>query len=153
MKVILLQDVPNVGKKYEVKNVSDGYGRNFLLAKNLAKIATIQAVQAAEKEKKRTEGEKKLHEDLLIKNLEGLEGLKIEVKAKANKKGHLFAAIHPEEIAKILKEQEHLDIPAEMIELSQPIKEIGEYKIKVKDKEFLLVVISPAKGEARQRRQ
>lgn len=141
MKVILLQDVPNVGKKYEVKNVSDGYGRNFLLAKNLAKIATIQAVQAAEKEKKRTEGEKNLHEDLLIKNLEGLEGLKIEIKAKANEKGHLFAAIHPEEISKILKEQHHLEIPAEMIELEKPIKEIGEYKIKIEDKEFLLEVV------------
>ncbi len=141
MKVILLQDVPNVGKKYEVKNVSDGYGRNFLLAKNLAKIATIQAIQAAEKEKKRTEGEKKLHEDLLGKNLEDLEGLKIEIKAKVNEKGHLFAAIHPEEISKILKEQEHLEIPAEMIKLEKPIKEIGKYKIKVEDKEFILEVV------------
>ncbi len=130
-----------MGKKYEVKNVSDGYGRNFLLARNLAKLATTQTIQSIEKEKKRTEGEKKLHEDLLIKNLEGLENLKIEIKAKANEKGHLFAAIHPKEISKILKEQKHLEIPAEMIESEKPIKEIGEYKIKVEDKEFILEVV------------
>lgn len=142
MKVILLQDVPNVGKKYEIKNVSDGYGRNFLLARNLAKIATIQVIQAVEKEKKISGQEKQIQQDILKKNLASLNTLKITIKQKANEKGHLFAAIHPEEISKILKEQEHLDIPAEMIESEKPIKEIGEYKIKVEDKEFLLVVSS-----------
>ena len=140
MKVILLQDVPNLGKKYEVKNVSDGYGRNFLLAKSLAKLATTQTIQSIEKEKKRSEQKKQIQQDILEKNFADLKDLKITIKKKANEKGHLFATIHPEEISKILKEQERLEIPAEMIELEKPIKEIGEYKIKVKDKEFLLVV-------------
>jgi len=142
MKVILLQDVPNLGKKYEVKNVSDGYGRNFLLAKSLAKLATTQTIQSIEKEKKRSEQKKQIQQDILEKNFADLKDLKITIKKKANEKGHLFATIHPEEISKILKEQERLEIPAEMIELEKPIKEIGEYKIKVKDKEFLLVVSS-----------
>jgi large subunit ribosomal protein L9 len=142
MKVILLQDVPNVGKKYEVKNVSDGYGRNFLLPRNLAKIATTQAMQEIEKLKKQSEQEKQIQQDILEKNIKALDGLKITIKEKANEKGHLFAAIHQKEISKILKAQEHLDIPAEMIEWEKPIKEIGEYKINVRDKEFLLVVSS-----------
>lgn len=142
MKIILLQDVANVGRKYEVKNVSDGYGRNFLIPRNLAKRATTQAIQEIERLKKQSEQEKQIQQDILEKNIKALDGLKISTKEKANEKGHLFAAIHPEEISKILKKQEHLDIPAEMIELSQPIKEIGEYKIKVRDKEFVLVVTS-----------
>lgn len=141
MKVILLQDVPNVGKKYEVKNVSDGYGRNFLISRNLAKIATPQTTQAMEKEKKRREEEKKVQENLFEKNLESLNAVTVVIKEKANEKGHLFASIHPKEISKAVKEQHHIDIPEEMIELVQPIKEIGEYKVRVKDKEFILEVL------------
>lgn len=141
MKIILLQDVPKVGRKYEVKNVSDGYARNFLLVKNLAKIATSKAIKAVESEKKQVEEEKKTQEDILQKNLEGLKDLKIVFDGKNNEKGHLFAGIHGQDISKILKEQSHLDIPAELIQLEKPIKEIGQYKIKVKDKEFVLEVI------------
>lgn len=142
MKVILLQDVPNVGRKYEVKNVSDGYARNFLFPRKLAEIATTKAIQALELKKKQLEEEKKIQQDLLKKNLEALNGIKISIKEKTNEKGHLFAAIHQKEIAKILKEQKHIEIFEEMIELEKPIKEIGEYEIKVKDKKFLLAVTS-----------
>lgn len=142
MKVILLQDVPNLGRKHEVKNVSNGYARNFLIPRKLAKLATTQSIQAAEKEKKRLEQEKHIQKDILNKNIESLNGLRITVKEKANEKGHLFAGIHREEISRILKEQNHIDIPPELIELEKPIKEIGEYKIKVRDREFNLVVSS-----------
>ena len=141
MKVILLQDMAGLGKKYDVKNVSDGYARNFLVPKNLAKIATPKAIKAIEAEKKRLEQEKKIQENILQKNLESLKDLKIVFDGKNNEKGHLFAGIHNQDISKILKEQYHLDIPAEMIELEKPVKETGQYKIKVKDKEFILEVI------------
>lgn len=141
MKVILLQDMAGLGKKYDVKNVSDGYARNFLVPKNLAKIATPKAIKAIEAEKKRLEQEKKIQENILQKNLESLKDLKIVFDGKNNEKGHLFAGIHNQDISKILKEQSHLDIPAEIIELEKPIKETGQYKIKVKDKEFILEVI------------
>lgn len=142
MKVILLQDVPSVGKKYEIKNVSDGYARNFLIPRKLAQIATTQAIQLVETKRKQLGQEKEIQKDILEKNIESLGGVRLEITEKANEKGHLFAGVNKEEIAKILKEQKHIDIPAEIIELEQPIKEIGEYKIKVKDKEFLLVVSS-----------
>jgi len=141
MKVILLQDISGLGKKYEVKNVSDGYARNFLFPRNLAKIATPKAIKAVESEKKRAEEEEKIQENILQKNLESLKDLKVVWDGKNNEKGHLFAGIHSQDISKILKEQSHLDIPAELIQLEKPIKETGQYKIKVKDKEFILEVV------------
>lgn len=142
MKVILLQDVPGMGGKYEIKNVSDGYARNFLIPRKLAQIATTQSIQSIEKQKKQKEQEKEVQKDILGKNIEALENLTISVTEKANEKGHLFAGIHREEISRILKEQKQIDIPPDIIELEKPIKEIGEYKIKVKDKEFMLKVTS-----------
>lgn len=141
MKVILLQDVPNVGRKYEVKNVSDGFARNFLFAKKLAEIATTQSIQAIDAKKKQDEQKKEVEKDILGKNIEALEGLKISIKEKTNEKGHLFAGIRAKEIAKILKDQKNIGIPEEIIEMEKPIKEKGEHRIKVKNKEFILEIL------------
>ena len=142
MKVILLRDVPNVGKKYEVRDVNDGFGRNFLLARNLAEVATTQTIQGIEKKRTQDNQIKEIDKDLLEKNIKALAGVRISIEEKANEKGHLFAAVRAAEIVKILKEQKHIEIPEEIIELDQPIKELGEHKVKVKGKEFLLVISS-----------
>lgn len=138
MKIILLQDMPEVGRKYDIKDVSSGYARNFLFPRGLAELATPDKIKSAEMRKKQTEQEKEVQGDILEKNINSLDGLVIEVKEKSNEKGHLFAGIHKEEISKILKEKNHIDIPAELIEIEKPIKEIGKHKIKVKNKEFML---------------
>ncbi|MBI4692217.1 MAG: 50S ribosomal protein L9 [Candidatus Terrybacteria bacterium] len=140
MKIILLQDVPNAGRKYEIKNVSDGYARNFLFPRKLAEIAAPKSIQAMEIKRKQLEQKKQIQQDLFEKNLESLNGAKVVIKEKTNEKGHLFAAIHPKEISRAIKEQHHIDIPPEMIELDKPIKEKGEYKIKIKDREFKVIV-------------
>ncbi len=142
MKVILLQNVADVGNKYDVKNVSDGYARNFLLPRKLVEIATERRIREIEIRKKQAEQKKEISGDILEKNMGELDGVKISVEEKANKKGHLFAGIHKEEISKILKEQKHIDIPPELIGLEHPIKEIGEHKIPVKDKKFILEIIA-----------
>lgn len=141
MKVILLHDVPNVGRKYEVKNVSDGFARNFLFVKKLAEIATTQSIQAIDAKKRQDEQKKGIQSDILDKNIQALDGLKISIKEKANEKGHLFAGIRAKEIAKILKEQKNIEIPEEIIELEKPIKEKGEHKVKAKDKKFILEIL------------
>ena len=141
MKIILLRDVPNVGKKYEVKDVSDGFGRNFLLARNLAEIATTQSIQNIEKKRTQDNQMKEVDKDILEKNIEALEGIRISVKEKANEKGHLFAAVRAKEIVEILKKQKHIEIPEEMIELKKPIKEKGEHKVKAGNEEFVLEII------------
>lgn len=141
MKVILLQDTAGLGKKYDVKNVSDGYARNFLFPRKLAKLANSETINVVEAEKKRVEEEKKIQENILQKNIEGLKDLKVVWDRKNNEKGRLFAGIHNQDISKILKEEFHLDIPAELIQLEKPIKKIGEYKIKVGSQEFILEII------------
>jgi len=137
-----LKDVASIGKKYDIKNVSDGYARNFLIPRKLAKIATTQTIQEIELTKKHGLKEKEIQQNLLEKNIESLQDLKISIKEKANEKGHLFASIDAKDISKILKNQHKLEITAEMIELEKPIKQIGKHKIKVGDKEFILEVIS-----------
>ena len=151
MKIILSQDITGVGRKGEVKNVSDGYARNFLLPNKLGQIATPAAIASADKLKKQMEQDKDVQKDILEKNINGLKDLKVQLKAKANEKGHLFSIIHPDEISKILKEEHHLDIPSKMIEIEKPIKELGEHILKVhpapgivgaKHQEFILDVLA-----------
>lgn len=142
MKIILTQDIAGVGRKGEVKNVSDGYARNFLLKNKLGQIATPSAIASAEKLKKQTEQDREVMQNILEKNIKGLKDLKVQLKAKANEKGHLFSIIHPDEISKALKEQHHLDIPSKFIEIEKPIKKLGEHTIKAKHQEFILDVLA-----------
>ena len=144
MKVILLKNVPKVGQKYDIKNVSDGYALNFLIPHKLAEVATANATKKVEQLKSADSQNKKLQEELLAKNLEGVAVARIELSEKGNEQGHLFSSIHVDAIVKALKDQAHLDINPEFIDLSRPIKNTGEHKITVKvgDKsaQFTLVV-------------
>lgn len=131
MRVIFLKDVPRVGKKYEVKNVADGYVKNFLMPKGLVQIATDSAVARILMQKKTDEVERKVHEDLLTKNIGELGGVIIKIKEKANEKGHLFAGIHKAELVGALKKQTKIDLDPEAIVLEKPIRETGEFDIPV----------------------
>jgi large subunit ribosomal protein L9 len=142
MKVILLRDVPKIGKKHQIINVTAGYAGNFLFPKNLAEIATEKAIIRVEKLIADEMAKKQVREDLLVKNLKSVEGVKIEITAKASEKGHLFASIHKDELIPALKEQTRLDIDSDHIVMDKPIKETGEHKvtIKVQDKTATFVV-------------
>ena len=113
-----------------------------MLPNKLGQIATPSAIASAEKIRKQTEQDKEVQKDILEKNIKGLKDLKVQIKAKANEKGHLFSIIHPDEISKILKEQHHLDIPSKFIEIEKPIKELGEHTVKTKHQEFILDVLA-----------
>lgn|SRR3989338_6983930 len=143
MKVILLQDVTKIGKKYEEKVVADGYAINFLIPKGLAEIATSSAVKKNQNLKAYSVVEKKIQDDLLSMNLKSIEGLTLEIKEKANEKGHLFAGIQKKEIVAKLKSEKRIDLLPEFIMLDKPIKEVGEYviEIKVKDKTAMLKLV------------
>jgi large subunit ribosomal protein L9 len=132
MQVILLKDIQKIGRKNEVKNVSDGYAMNFLLPNKLAEQATSKKIKNLERERQNQETEEKIHIDLLIKNIRSLNGATVEIEAKANEKGHLFKGIHKEEIVAELKKQDHIDLKPEYIQLEHPIKEIGEFDITAK---------------------
>ncbi len=144
MKVIFLKNVVKVGQKYEIKNVSDGYALNFLIPQGFAEIATEKAVKKVTQLRAADMQEKTVQADLLTKNLEQIKTATITFTEKANEKGHLFSGIHKEALVIALREQAHLDILADFIDLPKPIKEVGEHKVTVKvgDKsaEFKVVV-------------
>ncbi len=144
MKIILKENIKGVGKKYEVKNVADGYANNFLIPKKLAEFASQDAIKKAEILKSTIDVEKEIREKLAEKQLEMLKKVKVVLKKKTNDKGHLFEQIHPAEISEALKEQAKIEIDAEYISTENPIKEIGEHIILAqvgKNKgEFALVV-------------
>lgn len=132
MKIILLKDVPKVGKKYDIKNISDGYAQNLLIPKGLAVIATGEVLKRIELEKAHDQGEKLMHQELLLKNLNDLDGLTITMVEKANEKGHLFASVHIPEIISAIEKQTRLQIDAKHFVLDKHIKEIGIHIIEIK---------------------
>lgn len=132
MKVILTKNVPKIGNKYQVITVADGYAANFLFPNKLAEQATQAALVRVEKLMSEEKAQKSIREDLLIKNLKSIDGVKIEITEKANEKSHLFAAVHKEALIPALKEQTRLDIDTEHIVLDKPLKEVGEHKVTVK---------------------
>ncbi len=131
MKIILKEDIKGVGRKYEVKNVADGYANNFLIPKKLAEYASPEAVKKAEILKSTNIAEIEIREKLTEKQIEMLKGVKIVLKKKGNEKGHLFEKIHPEEISEALKDQAKIEIGPEFLVTPKPIKEIGEHIVLV----------------------
>jgi large subunit ribosomal protein L9 len=144
MKVIFKQDVKGVGRKYEIKNVADGYANNFLIPKRLAEYASPDAVKKSELLRATNVAEIEIKEQLTKKQIEMLKDVKITLNKKSNEKGHLFEKVHEEEISVALKEQAKIEIDPEFIVTSEPVKTVGEHTVFVqigKNKgEFKLIV-------------
>lgn len=130
MKIIFLKDIPRVGKKYETKEVADGYGRHLVMQK-LAEPATKEVLARIQGKMATDATMKKVHTELLMKNLEALAGTTITLHGKANEKGHLFASIHKDEVLAELKRSAHLDMHPDYVILDRPLKELGTYEIPV----------------------
>ena len=131
MKVIFLQDVKGQGKKGEVKDLSEGYVRNFLLPKNLVKIASDGNVKTLDMQKAAEEKRKQKEKEDSIKLGEKLEQMTIQVKAKAGEGGRLFGAITSKQIADALAKQGY-KLDKRKIELDEPIRSLGTTGVPVK---------------------
>lgn len=144
MKVIFLQDVPRIGRRYDIKEINDGYAVNYLFPRKFAEMATPKAVSEIERRKKEIVIEKEIEENLLNKNLEKIKGEIVTIKAKTDKKGHLFSSIHEKDISEALKKESKIELNEKFIVLSKQIKEIGEYEIQIfiknKKSSFKLIV-------------
>ena len=131
MKVILLQDVEKIGKKYEVKDVSDGHARNFLIPKGLAKPATEDALKWLETQKAALE--LKAEEDL--KKVQAmastLDGQEIIIAVKVGDEKQLFEAVTIQKVFEKLKEM-GFEVKKTQILLEAPLKELGEFPIKIR---------------------
>ena len=132
MKVILLEDVKNVGKKGQIINAKDGYAINFLFPKNLAIEATDVNLKNLENAKKRKEDkEKKILEEAKVLE-EQLMQKTIVIKTKTGENGKLFGSITTKEIADILEKEHGISIDKKKYDLEEPIKSVGEYYVKIK---------------------
>ena len=132
MKVIFLTDVRGQGKKGELKEVSDGYARNYLLPRKLAAEATADNINALKQREKARARQIELEKAQAAENAKKLEGVQVIVRAKAGEKGKLFGAVTSAEISKALREQFDIDIEKNKIVQSEPIKTFGSFTVKAK---------------------
>ncbi len=132
MKVILLEDVKSLGKKDEVVNVSDGYAKNFLFTKKLAIEANPKNLNELKLHKANDEKLAKEQYEQAVQLSGELENKTVIVKLKAGKDGKTFGSVSSKEIAAEVMEQFQMEIDKKKIQLSEPIKSIGEYEVAIK---------------------
>jgi len=131
MKVILQKDIPNLGEAGDIKEVSNGYARNYLLPRKLVLLASDSSRKAVEHQKKlikiKKEKRKKQSETLM----EALSALEIQIGAQVGEEEKLFGSVTSMDIARRLKELRH-EVDRRKIHLDEPIKRLGEYRVPVK---------------------
>jgi len=132
MKVIFLQNVPNVARAGEIKEVADGYGRNFLIPKKIAMLATPSATITIEAQHRITERSQAQTEAEMTDLAQQLEGKEIILKAKAGASDRLFGSITSADIASELQNTTGLVVDKKKIELVEPIRQLGSYEIAIK---------------------
>ena len=151
MKVILLQDVEGLGKKYEVKEVKDGYARNSLIPEKKVRAATEQALEWLASQKDVID--KEIEEDLKKAQAlaSSLDGLEVSVQVKIGDEGQLFESINSQKISDKLKEM-GFEVKKSQIKLENPIKETGEFPVSVSLDHNLeaeiKVIISPEESKS-----
>jgi len=132
MQVLLIKDVKGLGKAGEVKEVKDGYGKNFLVGKGLAKVATNEVLKKhASEERKKAEEEAQEIEELKVLAKQ-LDKLKVTITKKIGNTGHLFGAVTKDEIAQALKEQHNIEIDKKHINHKEAIKTTGTHNLDFK---------------------
>ena len=132
MKVIFNQDVRGQGRKGEMKEVSIGYARNYLIPRGLASEATADAINAFKLKEKAKAAQAARERAEAEANGKKLEGVQVIIRAKAGSGGKLFGAVTSEAISKALKEQFDIDIEKNKIVQSDPIKTFGSFTVKAK---------------------
>ena len=133
MEVILKEDIPGLGYKNDLVTVKNGYGRNYLIPKGMAVLATVAAKKVLTEDKK----QKAHKEEKILKEAEelgkALESLKVKIAAKAGTSGKIFGSVNDVQIANAIKEQHNFDIERKDISVDgESIKELGEYTAKIR---------------------
>lgn len=132
MRVVLIQDVANLGKVGDIKDVADGYGRNYLIPKGLAILATYGAVKNVE-ELRRAEAKKMARRTQDAEAIATqLNQLHLHFTARAGEEGRLYGSITNADIAEAIKAQTGYDIDRRRIEMDEPIRHLGEHVVEVR---------------------
>ena len=131
MKVILIDEIRGLGGRGDVVQVKDGYARNFLLPKKLAREATAGNLKAIEHERKKWALLTQQEKEAAAKNAEQVKGMKITIRKKIGEQGHLFGSVTTSEIADALQAK-GIDVDKRRIELAHPIKDAGTHEVDVR---------------------
>ncbi len=131
MKVIFLVDVKGTAQKGEIKEVSDGFARNFLFRGNLAKLATPGAVQELQAMAGRKQKEVVLEQKSFGRDVARLNGKEVRVEEKATPDGKLYAAVTGTKLAEIIKSQLGVVVDPKQIITPKPIKQLGEHRFMI----------------------
>ena len=131
MELILLQSVEGLGHPGDQVKVRDGYARNFLMPKGKAVPVSPDALRGLSKLKKRAEEEEKALLSTMEQLAAKIAGTLVQITARATEEGHLFGSVNSKDIAEAL-ELQNFTIDRRKIQLDDPIKQVGEYKIPVK---------------------
>lgn len=132
MKVLLIKDVKSLGKAGEVKEVKDGYGKNFLIGKGFAKHATDEIIAQHKADVAQAEADLKAEIVSLNELATKLDKCEIVITKKLGQNGHLFGAVTKDEVAHALKEQHNIEIDKKHITDKTAIKSVGEHDLDLK---------------------
>ena len=130
MKVILKEDVHNLGQQGDIVEVKAGYARNYLMPQNLAILFTQKQMKSIEETRKLENRKLEMQKDKLLSTLKDVEALNLSVKMKSEEGHKLFGSVTKIDIVKLLQENS-IEIDKKYIDLSSPIKTLGEHKIDI----------------------
>lgn len=129
MKVILLQDVKKLGKKGEIVEVSDGYGRNYLLARKLAAPGTSENINDARQKKAAADHRAQVASDEAVVLASELKKVDLTIPVRIGEGGKVFGAVTGKDISDAAKRQYDLDLDKRKVEIKEPIKALGTYDV------------------------
>jgi large subunit ribosomal protein L9 len=148
MKIILVKDVENLGSAGDIVDVADGYGRNFLIPRNLAVVANTRNVKMLEHQKRMVEAKVNKDAEKAKTLVDKIEGQEVLVRAKVGEEGKLFGSITSGDIVEEL-EKLGFDIDRKQIVLDSAIKSVGEFrtKVRVSSGHFAEIIVTVAPEE------
>lgn len=131
MKIVLRQDVPKLGEAGTIQTVADGYARNYLIPKGFAVLATAGEIKTAEHNMKVRERKVTRQEEALQSLADKISGTRLEFTARAGEQGRLFGSVTASEIAEQLQEKISEEIDRRKLQLTEPLRTIGEHEVEV----------------------
>jgi large subunit ribosomal protein L9 len=131
MKVILREDIEKLGKAGEVVKVADGYGRNYLIPRNLAALANVRNMKALDHNRRVIETRAKKARKTAEGVASVLSSKSLSIAAKAGEEGKLFGAVTSRDIAEALA-KEGVTVDRKSVQLAEPIKQLGDYRVKIR---------------------
>ena len=132
MKVILLQDVKGTGKKDQIVEASDGFARNYLIPRKMAREATSEAINAIEKSKSADKHREDVRRAEAAERSRKLKGKVVQLTVRGGENGKLYGAVTNDQIAEALKQQHGIEIDKRKIEMEEPIKTAGQSFVTLK---------------------